>query len=197
MAKDKKSCSVSLCVNMCESDILLLFLCHIDLQGVRSEEHTGLTMTSVAKCPNSSNRSVLLVSNEMVFSWRETKLVFLYLVAMSVGFQNWLRTFDQTGKTIEQIVNTISDCLLAIHMTKMFTCYSHDKNDSRRYATINSKKVDIIELLNACREHDWLPYWPSRGWQVSHQRWIWGPRTLCVTKFTVPYARTLLIFRVS
>ena len=25
----------------------------------------------------------------------------------------------------------------------------------------------------ACREHDRLPCWLSRGWQVSHQRWIW------------------------
>ena len=27
---------------------------------------------------------------------------------------------------------------------------------------------------SACRKRDRLPYWPPRGRQVLHQRWIWG-----------------------
>ena len=32
-------------------------------------------------------------------------------------------------------------------------------------------------LLHACMECDRLRCWPPRGWQVSHQKWIWGIRS--------------------
>ena len=39
-----------------------------------------------------------------------------------------------------------------------------------------------LPLPHACRKHNRLPCWPSRGQQVSHQRWIWGIHCMQVTK---------------
>ena len=41
---------------------------------------------------------------------------------------------------------------------------------------------NILSLLHACRECDWLPCWPSRGRQMSQQRWIWGIHCMQVRK---------------
>ena len=43
----------------------------------------------------------------------------------------------------------------------------------------------ILPMLNACREHDGLPRWLSRGQQVSHQRWIWGIHCAQARKHTI------------
>ena len=42
---------------------------------------------------------------------------------------------------------------------------------SVRWAEVTRSNPFILPVLkNACREWDW----PSRGWQMLHQRWIWG-----------------------
>ena len=65
-----RSLAVSHCLWMCVNRIIRC--CFFVIYRVCDPRNTR-PVASVAKCPNSSNRSVLLVSDEMVFSWRETK----------------------------------------------------------------------------------------------------------------------------
>ena len=38
---------------------------------------------------------------------------------------------------------------------------------------VSRSNTGTLFLLDACREFDWLLYWPPRGQQVLHQKWIW------------------------
>ena len=38
------------------------------------------------------------------------------------------------------------------------------------FTVVSRLDPSILPLLHACRERDWLPCWPPRGWQVLHQR---------------------------
>ena len=69
----------------------------------------------------------------------------------------------------------------AVHEESLFQKAGHsDQVDSMfAYCVGGLPMASYLPLLHACRKHDWLACWPSRGWQVSHQRWIWG---ICCTQ---------------